>query len=170
MKKMVVVLTAALALAVVAAGGVAEATGLFDHPGKGSPTVEREQEVKEALANRLAGAGASARVRGPRGPRGARGPKGAHGAKGAQGPAGTFAAVTAYRGATIPICGWEAGACSVQSATATCPPGTVVVSGAYAGAGIRVFISEPVPGGWFIGATNENSLASSFHATVLCGS
>jgi hypothetical protein len=45
-----------------------------------------------------------------------------------------------------------------------------VVSGGFAGAGIRAFISAPVPGGWFVGATNENALATHFEAIAVCAS
>lgn len=169
-----------ICLGLLAFAGVAQAAGVFDPASAEGPTIQAEEAIRaDYRAEQQAVSGVDARSggrRGPRGPRGARGlqgaagPKGAAGAPGAPGAKGTFGAVTAYNGASTPLCGWEAGACSVGSAIATCPPGTIVVSGGYSGAGIRTFISAPVPGGWFVGATNENESAVSFKPVVLCGS
>ena len=170
--------------ALIALGGVAKATGVIDGPGS-RPTFEKEEAVLAKIEGREAGISQELKTRGARGPKGAKGakgatgpagPKGATGATGATGPAGaagpagTIAAVQVVRGPQIPICGWEAGACSVSSSSVTCPAGTILVSGGYSGAGVRAFINEPGAGQvWVVGVTNENSLASSFHATALCG-
>lgn len=152
--------------ALFAVVGAAQAAGILDQSGSGGAIDEREQLIAQKLEKRLVATDALAR----RGPRGLRGPRGPKGPKGLQGAPGLLSSAVPYSSPTVPICGWEAGACSVQSAIAVCPPGTIVIGGGHSGAGIRVFISQPVPGGWAIGATNESSFASSFKATVMCGS
>jgi hypothetical protein len=58
----------------------------------------------------------------------------------------------------------------VSSAIASCPPGTIVTGGGFSGAGIRAFISGPIPGGWFVGAANESVFSTDFNAEVVCAS
>lgn len=159
--------------ALVAIGGVAQAAGVL---GQSVPEERKEATIVEHAIAKAEGeveADAS-RVRGARGPRGHRGsrgpqgPKGATGATGATGPKGTFGSITSYASGPVFLCGWEAGACSIGSSIALCPPGTTAISGGHSGAGLRVFSSTPYPGGWFIGAANENFEATTFKAFVVC--
>ncbi len=157
----------AAAAALLALTGIAQGAGVFDGSG-GSNAEARERAIQKVFKDRDAAAAAGALAR--RGPRGKRGPKGPRGPAGPAGPKGTFGSVTSVLSPSVSLCGWESGACSVGSATATCPPGTTVVGGGYAGAGIRAFISASVPGGWFVGAANESVFSTTFKAEVLCAS
>lgn len=155
--------TAALALVVI----TAVATG----QDAGNPADAKEEAVLRAFSKRtLAGTGEREPLARQRGPRGRRGPKGKRGPAGPAGAKGTFGSIITSEGPAVALCGWESGACSVGSSTVMCPPNTSVVSGGYAGAGIRAFIDAPIPGGWFIGAVNESVFATDFNAFVVCAS
>lgn len=161
--------------AAIAGGALIAATGAIGQ-GAGTPAETREDAILRAFSKRTSEAGGDriALLRGPRGRRGPRGPRGFQGAQGPAGPAGpagpkgTFGSLVTVESNPVFLCGWEGGACSVDSAIAMCPPGTSVVSGGYAGAGIRAFIDAPIAGGWFVGAVNESSFATDFSAYAIC--
>jgi hypothetical protein len=164
---------AAIAVVALVFAGAAQAAGVLNAGQEGDPAETKEHALAQKLDQRTTSAplGALARTRrGARGPRGPKGPAGAPGVPGAPGPRGTFGAITAVKGPSTFLCGWESGACSVGASTAQCPAGTTVVSGGYAGAGVRAFIDSPVPGGWYVGAANESALSTTFYAIALCAS
>jgi hypothetical protein len=94
-------------------------------------------------------------LRGPKGKKGAKGPRGPKGAAGPVGPKGTFGAVIPVDGPSVTLCS-ETASCAVQGATASCPPGTIVVGGGWKGGGIETFFpySAPVGNSWSIIAVN----------------
>jgi Collagen triple helix repeat (20 copies) len=162
-----------VAVAMLATGGVAEATGVFKHS---DPEMNSVQQKQEALEGQLEAAGGgnlsdqalSGGARGPRGPRGPQGKKGAQGATGPKGPSGatgatgptgptgTFGSITTVSSTPSYLCSWEAGACAVGSARVECPAGTTLVSGGYTGAGIVTTVTFSAPSGnaWGIVAVN----------------
>jgi hypothetical protein len=173
-------------IALLAVAGVARAAGAFRHS---DPQMDVLEEKKTALegalgekATELADA-LQKPQRGPRGPRGpkgatgengATGPKGANGATGPTGPTGppgTFGTVAPVVGAGTYLCAYETGPCAVGSANVQCPPGTTVVGGGYAGAGIitTVTFSAPSGNGWGIVAINLDEIpVTSLKAVAQC--
>ena len=163
MKSKVVV---GVALAALAFAGIAQAAGLFaNREDARNALTARERTVAKGLTVDRANRATTSRTR--RGRRGRRGPRGKHGPAG---PKGSVSAMASVSSPSVFLCGWKAGACSTGSATAVCPPGTIVTGGGFAGAGIRAFASGPVPGGWRVGAANESASSTTFKAIAVCAS
>jgi hypothetical protein len=169
--------------ALLAFGGVAQATGLFSDS-KDPAAAQRQASLLEKLESRSAGVGelADSGQRGPRGPKGRRGPKGPQGPKGATGAtgpkgatgatgaAGAFATISTVKGPTVFLSGFGAGA--VGSSSATCPVGTQVIGGGWQGGGISATVSYNAPTGvpntWGVLMTNDEETGTSFNAVATC--
>lgn len=168
----------ALAIVVLALGaGIAQAAGVFDESSRQSVF----EHYKELALSRLtqsqdATAGISRVRRGPRGfrgPRGSQGPqgaKGSQGAPGAQGPKGAFGNITYVLGSPVTMCPFSGGGCSVATASASCPPGMVVIGGGEIGTGIPFISNAPNPTTWNVTEFNEFESFQEFRATAVCAS
>ena len=90
---------------------------------------------------------------GPAGPSGAAGPAGP---SGASGPAG-IATVTTATGNAATMCPAGGGGCEVNSSTATCAPGTVVIGGGWESAFALVEIAKRIgPTAYMVVAINQD--------------
>lgn len=101
---------------------------------------------------------------GVQGPQGFQGPQGVQGPPGSQGPAGpgfTSAAVQRVDGNQLTLCGVSGGSsCAVGASTATCPAGTIAISGGWVGVFLGSvsynarFLNADGSSGWTILASN----------------
>src|SRR5262245_47527792 len=127
-----IVVAAAVAFA-ASSLGIAWAAGGLESDGGKAALSERAAKLQRALLSEKRRLGiareSSSRepaMRGRRGPRGKRGPRGAAGPPGPRGLGG----VTIARGPLVPMCDYSA-SCAVESSTATCPAGQVVLGGGW---------------------------------------
>lgn len=109
---------------------------------------------------------------GPAGQRGAAGPAGAQGPAGAAGPAGPSGVSSSEEVAGSRVAMAATGdpaANNVQSSTATCPAGTVVVGGGWE-SGVRTFIgvARMSGNGYFVIGINTSTLTADLTAKAIC--
>ncbi|HEX3734127.1 MAG TPA: hypothetical protein VHU86_03130 [Solirubrobacterales bacterium] len=180
MKSKIVMIVAPIAL--LAVTGIAHGAGLFEHKDSRLDGIQqRTQTLENGLQHpqNASDGRANRRPRGPRGPRGAQGPKGATGATGAKGatgatgPKGAFGTITIVTSAPAYLCSYEVGVCAVGSARAECPPGSVLIGGGYAGAGILTTVTYDASSGngWGIVAINFDEYpVTNLRATAQCAS
>lgn len=156
-----------IALAMLAFAGIARAAGLFNSSHPRMALLMKEERLLRHTRHHHHAARIS-RVR--RGPRGPRGPQGPAGPQGPQGPPGTFREILYVNGPTVTLCPRSGGECAVESGTATCPPGSVVIAGGEIGIGTP-FISIPTNNRtWTISEANEFESSVEFHAVAVCAS
>lgn len=108
-----------------------------------------------------------------KGRRGAKGPQGLQGLQGPQGPQGSpgIMQLTRVEGNTITLCGYNGGACSVGTSTATCPTGYYVVGGGYGSDGaVLVPISAATDSTSYsvLGVNLSASTSASLIAQAIC--
>ena len=117
-------------------------------------------QIKPSVRQQLKGNQGPRGFRGFTGATGLQGPQGAPGPQGAQGPPGVTHTTEVFSAST-PI----SSGVPVNSATATCPAGSIVVGGGWTGLSqSTVYASEPSGNGWFViadwkgGTTGEDLL------------
>jgi hypothetical protein len=109
-------------------------------------------------------------VRGPAGPAGAPGPQGP------AGPAGSFSASSIHQAAgPSVVMGAMGSGTEVQSSTANCPAGTVVIAGGWDGeqsppVRATVGYNKPLGNGWEVIMSNFGMISATFHAIAVCES
>jgi Collagen triple helix repeat (20 copies) len=109
----------------------------------------------------------AAGVQGPAGPAGATGPAGP---TGASGPAG-IATVTTATGNAATMCPAGGGGCQVNSSTAICAAGTVVVGGGWESAFALVEYAKRIgPNDFMVIAINQDSVPHTITAQAICAS
>lgn len=143
------VLIAAVVLAVLG-GGSAFAASRW--------VITSTRQIKPSVLRHLHGA------------RGQQGPRGFQGAQGLPGSSG-IARVQWVNSSSVPYCASSGGACSVASATATCPPGSVAVGGAANASSIETSISTYVGGNIYEAVSdNASPFTGDLTATAVCAS
>ena len=168
-------------VALLAVGGVAQATGLLggSNTPEGAAASGKEQLLLAKLEGTSVASLADSGQRGARGPKGRRGPKGARGpagpkgatgAIGPAGPQGAFASISTVKGPTVFLTSLGAGA--VGSSSATCPAGTTLIGGGWQGGGISATVAYDAPTGvantWGVLMTNDDEVSTSFNAVAQC--
>ena len=75
-------------------------------------------------------------------------------------------------GPTVTLCGYEvAVSCSIQTATATCPAGTTLISGGYVSDGAYPWMERRNGNSWTVGMENTFAyLSTEIHAEATCAS
>jgi hypothetical protein len=157
------VLTAVAAVGLLAliAGGAAAASRYL---------ITSTKQIKPGVLAQLHGA------RGPSGANGAAGgagPQGSPGAQGNQGPAGPAGMASVQRVTSPPVayCSASGGACSVATATASCPTGSVVVGGAAAANSTYTPISTIASATSYAAVSNDDGpFTGQLTATAICAS
>lgn len=150
-----------IAVVLTSTGGAFAATLITGRQVKDSSLTGRDIKNKS-----LTPADFSGSVQGPRGlpgPQGSAGAQGTQGPAGPQGPAG-IAGIAAVQGPDVTVAPGDVG-----SATATCPAGTVVGTGFFAGVGDVGFAQKF---GNFVGiaVVNNTTIFITIHAQAICAS
>jgi hypothetical protein len=97
------------------------------------------------------------------------------GERGPAGPAGSagIAAVTAVDGPAVTMCASGGGACQIQTATATCPSGSVVVGGGWASTSSNVVVAVARRGSgttYVVIGVNYSTASHPLTAQAICAS